>query len=171
MPLRVEALSREPPLPASRAARPRQSCARRRDARRSALQWSARRSGSVWTMAASSMRGRLLVVNLGRHGIDGVRLHGHGQFAQVAVVEDAAARSHLKGALLLLLCAPYIFRWRTICSQNRRAAMAMTHNRKKRQTSQKRARLRGTTRELDCDCGCELWTLTIAPVVAPAASF
>jgi hypothetical protein len=48
---------------------------------------------------------RLLVVDLGGHGVDGVHLHGHGQLAQVAVVEYAAARSYLKGALLLLAWA------------------------------------------------------------------
>ena len=49
--------------------------------------------------------GRLLVVDFGGHGKDGVHLHGHGQLAQVAVIEHAAARSHLKGALLLLVGA------------------------------------------------------------------
>ena len=50
-----------------------------------------------------SVRGGLLVVDLGGHGVDGVHLHGHGQFVQIAVVEHAAPGSYLKGALLLLL--------------------------------------------------------------------
>ena len=54
------------------------------------------------------MRGGLLVVDLGGVGVDGVDLHGHGQLVQVAVVEDAAARSHLKGALLLLVGALHV---------------------------------------------------------------
>ena len=51
--------------------------------------------------------GRLLFVSidLRGYGEDRVHLHGHGQFAQVAVIEDAAARSHLEGALLLLFSA------------------------------------------------------------------
>ena len=59
------------------------------------------------------MRGRLLIVDLGGHGEDGVHLHRHGQLAQVAVIEHAAARSYLEGALLLLLGAFYKFPWRT----------------------------------------------------------
>jgi hypothetical protein len=51
------------------------------------------------------MRGGLLVVDLGGNGVDGIDLHGHGQFAQVAVEKHAAPRSDLKGALLLLLGA------------------------------------------------------------------
>ena len=47
-------------------------------------------------------RGGRLVGNLSRIGVDGVGQNGHGQLAQVAVVENAAARSHFKGALLLL---------------------------------------------------------------------
>ena len=47
----------------------------------------------------------LLVVDLGGHGVDGVDLDGHRQFAQVAIVEHAASRRYFKGALLLLLCA------------------------------------------------------------------
>ena len=35
-------------------------------------------------------------------------LHGHGQLAQVAVIEHAAARSYLKGALLLPLGALHV---------------------------------------------------------------
>ena len=54
-------------------------------------------------------RGGLLVVDLGGVGVDGVDLHGHGQFVQVAVVEDAAAGSDLKGALLLLFGALHVF--------------------------------------------------------------
>ncbi len=53
--------------------------------------------------------GRLLVVDLGGHGVDGVDLHGHGQLAHVAVVKNAAAGSYLKGALLLLLGALNVF--------------------------------------------------------------
>ena len=48
------------------------------------------------------MGGRLLIRNLGGHGKDGVHLHRHGQLAQVAVIEHAAPRSNVKGALLLL---------------------------------------------------------------------
>ena len=59
----------------------------------------------MWTSGGEGVRGGLLVVDLGGIGVDGVHLHGHGQLAQVAVVEHAAARSHLKGALLLLLGA------------------------------------------------------------------
>ena len=50
-------------------------------------------------------RGGLLVGDLGGIGVDGVDQHGHGQLAHVAVIENAAARSHFKGALLLLLGA------------------------------------------------------------------
>ena len=42
-------------------------------------------------------------------GVDGVDQHGHGQLVQVAVVEDAAPGSHLKGALLLLFGALHVF--------------------------------------------------------------
>jgi hypothetical protein len=51
------------------------------------------------------LSGCLVVVDLVRHRIDRVCLHRHGQLAQIAVVEYAAARSHLEGALLLLLGA------------------------------------------------------------------
>ena len=54
-------------------------------------------------------RGGFLVVDLGGVGVDGVDLHRHGQLAQVAVVENAAAGSHLEGALLLLLGALDVF--------------------------------------------------------------
>ena len=62
-------------------------------------------SGSVWTSGGQGVRGGLLVGDLRGIGVDGVDQHGHGQLVQVAVVEDAAARRHLKGALLLLLGA------------------------------------------------------------------
>jgi hypothetical protein len=45
----------------------------------------------------------LFVANLGGIGVNGIGLYGHGQFVQVAIVENAAARRDLKGALLLLL--------------------------------------------------------------------
>ena len=48
------------------------------------------------------MGGRQLIRDLVGHGEDGVHLHRHGQLAQVAVIEHAAARSHVEGALLLL---------------------------------------------------------------------
>ena len=51
------------------------------------------------------VRRGLLVVDLGGHRVDGVGLDGHGQLTEVAVIEDAAAGSHLKGARLLLLGA------------------------------------------------------------------
>ena len=60
-------------------------------------------------MAARVRGGGLLVVDFGGDGVDGVDLHGHGELAQVAVVEDAAARRDLKGALLLLLGALDVF--------------------------------------------------------------
>ena len=44
---------------------------------------------------------RILVLYLGGNAVDRVDQHGHGQLMQVAVVEDAAARRYLKGALLL----------------------------------------------------------------------
>ena len=66
-------------------------------------------SGSVWTIAAERARCGFLVVDLGGNGVDGVDLHGHGQLVHVAVVQDAAAGSDLKGALLLLLGALHIF--------------------------------------------------------------
>ena len=47
----------------------------------------------------------LLVVNLAGNGIEGVRLHRHGQLLQVAVVEHAAARRNFKGAQLLFFSA------------------------------------------------------------------
>ena len=50
-------------------------------------------------------RGGRLVGNLGRVGVNGVGQNRHSQLAQVAIVEDAAARSHFKGALLLFLGA------------------------------------------------------------------
>ena len=46
-----------------------------------------------------------LVGYLGRIGVNGVGQNGHGQLAQVAVVENAAARGHFNGALLLFLGA------------------------------------------------------------------
>ena len=47
-------------------------------------------------------RGGRLVGNLAGIGVDRVGQDGHGQLAQVAVVENATARSHFKGSLLLL---------------------------------------------------------------------
>ena len=47
-------------------------------------------------------RGRRLVVDLGGNGEDRIHLHRHRQLAQIAVIEHAAPRRHLKGALLLL---------------------------------------------------------------------
>ncbi len=55
---------------------------------------------------SQGVRGRLLVVDFGGNGVDGVDLHGHGQLAQVAIIEHAASRSYLEGALLLLLRSP-----------------------------------------------------------------
>ncbi len=49
--------------------------------------------------------GFVLVVNFSGDRIDGVHLHGHGELAHVAVVEDTAARRYFKCALLLLLRA------------------------------------------------------------------
>src|ERR1700733_426942 len=49
--------------------------------------------------------GLIFVVDLIGDCIDRVDLDRHGQLAHVAVVENAAARRHLKGALLLLLRA------------------------------------------------------------------
>ena len=53
--------------------------------------------------------GAFLVVDLGRNGVDGVDLHGHGQLVHVAVIENAAAGRDLKGALLLLFRALHVF--------------------------------------------------------------
>src|SRR6266568_4226756 len=50
------------------------------------------------------------VVDLGGAGIDGVDMDGHRQLAEVAIIENTAAGSYLKGALLLLLRALYVFR-------------------------------------------------------------
>jgi hypothetical protein len=44
---------------------------------------------------------RLVACKLFRHGIDAVYKHRRRQFAQVAVIEHAAARGHFKAALLL----------------------------------------------------------------------
>ncbi len=66
-------------------------------------------SGSVWTIAARLRAAACLSSIFGGHGVDGVDLHGHGEFAHIAVIEDAAAGSHLKGALLLLLRALDVF--------------------------------------------------------------
>jgi hypothetical protein len=46
-----------------------------------------------------------LVGNFRRIGVNGVGQNRHGQLAQVAVVENAAAWSHFKSALLLFRCA------------------------------------------------------------------
>ena len=54
------------------------------------------------------VRRLVFVVDFVGDGIDGVDLHGHGELAQVAVVEDAAARRDFKGALLLLLRAFHV---------------------------------------------------------------
>ena len=40
-------------------------------------------------------------VDFGGNGVDGVHLDGHCEFVHVAVVENTAARSDFKGALLL----------------------------------------------------------------------
>ena len=54
-----------------------------------------------------SVRGEYLrlgvtaVAHLRRHGVDGIHHHRHRQLAQIAVVEHAAPRSHLKRPLLL----------------------------------------------------------------------
>ena len=50
-----------------------------------------------------SMGRRRFVVDLGGNGEVRIGLDGHGQFTQVAVVENAAAWSYFKGVLLLLL--------------------------------------------------------------------
>ncbi len=74
--------------------------------------WSSRvslSSGSVWTIGGQHAGCGFLVVDLRRNGIDGVDLHGHGEFVHVAVVENAAAGRNLKGALLLLLGALNVF--------------------------------------------------------------
>ncbi len=54
--------------------------------------------------------GLVFVFDFVGNGVDGVDLHGHGELAHVAVVEDAAAWRDLKGALLLLLRAFNVFR-------------------------------------------------------------
>ena len=59
--------------------------------------------------SSKGARGGLWIVDLGGIGVDGIDLHGHGEFAHVAVVKDAAARRDLKGALLLLLRAFDVF--------------------------------------------------------------
>ena len=48
---------------------------------------------------------RLVIAQLAGDRVHAVHQHGHGQLMQVAVVEHAAPRSHLKGAQLLLLRA------------------------------------------------------------------
>ena len=55
------------------------------------------------------MGGGLFVVDFGGVGVDGVDLDGHGQFVKVAIVENAAARSYFKDALLLLVGAFDVF--------------------------------------------------------------
>ena len=78
--------------------------------RRSGLRGSACLLGRCGRLRASVRAARpCLVVDLGGNGVDGVDLHGHGQFVQVAVVENAAARSDFKRALLLLLRALDVF--------------------------------------------------------------
>ena len=68
--------------------------------------WSARRPDRRGRGGEGAGPGRLVFVfDFVGDGVDGVDLHGHGEFAHVAVVEDAAARRDLKGALLLALCA------------------------------------------------------------------
>lgn len=55
--------------------------------------------------AGKEVRGGFLVVDLGGHGVDGVDLYGGGEFAQIAIVQNAATRSYFKCALLLLFSA------------------------------------------------------------------
>ena len=52
-----------------------------------------------------SARGGRFVGDLAGIGVDGVYKDGHRQLAHVAVIQDAAPRGYLKGALLLLCCA------------------------------------------------------------------
>ena len=59
---------------------------------------------------AGERRGRrVLVVDLARYAIDRVDEDRHRQLVQIAVVEHAAARRHLKGALLLARRKLHIF--------------------------------------------------------------
>ena len=89
-----------------------------------------------------------LIVNLGGHRVDGVDLHGHGELVHVAVVENAAARRNLKGALLLFCARSTYSLWRTICSQKSRVAMATPRIERSRDTSQKRASFIGMARDV-----------------------
>jgi hypothetical protein len=59
-----------------------------------------RSSGLVWTMAAR-VRAGFLVRDFSGIGVDRRHLYRHGQFLQIAVVENAAARRDFEGALLL----------------------------------------------------------------------
>ena len=77
--------------------------------RRSGLRAVCLSSGSVWTAAARARAAAFLSSISEGYGVDGVHLHGHGELAQVAIVENAAARSYFKGALLLLLRALNVF--------------------------------------------------------------
>ena len=106
-------------------------------------------SGSVWTIAARVRAAAFLSSISDGIGVDGVDLHGHGQLAQVAVVENAAARSHLKGALLLLFGALHVFLVAHDLQPEETAAMARPRRRKKRHTSQKRASFIGMARGVD----------------------
>jgi hypothetical protein len=51
--------------------------------------------------------GAALIGDIARDCIDGVDRDSHGELVQVAVIEDAATGSDLKGALLLQGCARY----------------------------------------------------------------
>ena len=103
-------------------------------------------SGSVCTIAASVRAAAFLVVDLRGNGVDGVDLHGHGQLAHVAVVENAAAGRNFKGALLLLVGALDVFLVAHDLQPEEAAAMATAQKRKKTQISQKRARFMGVAR-------------------------
>ena len=64
-------------------------------------------AGSAWTIAARARAAACLSAIFAGIGVDRVDQHGHGQLAHVAVVKNAAARSYIKGALLLLFGALY----------------------------------------------------------------
>ena len=95
-------------------------------------------------------------------------LHGHGQLVQVAVVEHAAARSNLKGALLLLFGALHKLLVADDLEPEEPAADGQAQSRKKRQISQKRARLRGMRGPRWCGCG---WLRTAANCMDSSCSF
>ena len=146
MPFRLRALHLGGNLGRNAARDPGKVPARCRGGGRSGLRGSACLRIGVDDGGQRARRG-FLVVDLRGNGVDGVDLHGHGQFVQVAVVENAAARRDLKGALLLLLRrAPRIPCGERSAARRGASQWRQAQKRKKPQTSQKRASFMGVAR-------------------------